>query len=706
MKRRKGGLRVDEAFFARLEREKGVRLNAEQRQAVSFAKGMALLAAAPGSGKTTVAVCRAARLLEEGTSPRRILTLTFGRRSREDLAARFAALFPEWETPRVSTLHAMSLRILREGAARAGRELFGVLADPAPTVRRLLRQQGIAAPSEETLLAACNALERETSDPGAAAESADFDLARLARDYAREKREKRLMDFADMQVYALRLLTQDEAQRSLWQGRLDYVQVDEAQDTSPVQQKLAALLAGGCGNLLCIGDADQSIYGFRGAAPDFLNEFERTFPGARVLTLPVNFRSRPEIVEAAGRVIRWNADRRDLRMRAARPAGGAVERAALADWGEQAAYVCRRAQDLAPGRTLGVLYRNNDSAAPLCDALLRAQIPFVLSREGGGERLFGSAGRDLQDLARLVLDPADAQAFDRVRGLLLGAVPRACIQRADSVPGDRFQALLAQGTLPAKAAERLRAAQARLASLRGKPAPEVLDALCRAHGLGDHRCDGLRALAREEADLRRLLLRAEALPGLVEAQGAQATQAAQAAGARVFLSTIHAAKGLEYDEVVLVDAMEGVLPPRGSGAARVPETRAQLEEETRLMYVAATRARERFTVPTASRAFGAERAESRYVSRLLDERTGRAQAATRGNAAGAPFLARPLARRPADADLGAEGIRPGARVVHRVFGEGEVLSVGPRSQMRVRFSDGERLLDAQVCLRAGVLRKR
>lgn len=699
MKRRKGGLRVDEAFFARLEREKGVRLNAEQRQAVSFAKGMALLAAAPGSGKTTVAVCRAARLLEEGTSPGRILTLTFGRRSREDLAARFAALFPEWETPRVSTLHAMSLRILREGAARAGRELFGVLADPAPTVRRLLRQQGIAAPSEETLLAACNALERETSDPGAAAESADFDLARLARDYAREKREKRLMDFADMQVYALRLLTQDEAQRSLWQGRLDYVQVDEAQDTSPVQQKLAALLAGGCGNLLCIGDADQSIYGFRGAAPDFLNEFERTFPGARVLTLPVNFRSRPEIIEAAGRVIRWNADRRDLRMRAARPAGGAVERAALADWGEQAAYVCRRARDLAPGRTLGVLYRNNDSAAPLCDALLRAQIPFVLSREGGGERLFGSAGRDLQDLARLVLDPADAQAFDRVRGLLLGAVPRACFQRARSVPGDRFQALLAQGTLPAKAAERLRAAQARLASLRGKPAPEVLDALCRAYGLGDHRCDGLRALAREEADLRRLLLRAEALPGLVEAQGAQA------AGARVFLSTIHAAKGLEYDEVVLVDAMEGVLPPRGSGAARVPETRAQLEEETRLMYVAATRARERFTVPTAARAFGAERAESRYVARLLDERTGRAQAATRGNAAGAPFPARPLARRPADADLGAEGIRPGARVVHRVFGEGEVLSLGPRSQMRVRFSDGERLLDAQVCLRAAVLRK-
>lgn len=690
---------MDEAFFARLEREKGVRLNAEQRQAVSFAKGMALLAAAPGSGKTTVAVCRAARLLEEGTSPGRILTLTFGRRSREDLAARFAALFPEWETPRVSTLHAMSLRILREGAVRAGRELFGVLADPAPTVRRLLRQQGIAAPSEETLLAACSALERETSDPGAAAESADFDLARLARDYAREKREKRLMDFADMQVYALRLLTQDEAQRSLWQGRLDYVQVDEAQDTSPVQQKLAALLAGGCGNLLCIGDADQSIYGFRGAAPDFLNEFERTFPGARVLTLPVNFRSRPEIVEAAGRVIRWNADRRDLRMRAARPAGGAVERAALADWGEQAAYVCRRAQDLAPGRTLGVLYRNNDSAAPLCDALLRAQIPFALSREGGGERLFGSAGRDLQDLARLVLDPADAQAFDRVRGLLLGAAPRACFQRARSVPGDRFQALLAQGSLPAKAAERLRAAQARLASLRGKPAPEVLDALCRAHGLGDHRCDGLRALAREEADLRRLLLRAEALPSLVEAQGAQA------AGARVFLSTIHAAKGLEYDEVVLVDAMEGVLPPRGSGAARVPETRAQLEEETRLMYVAATRARERFTVPTASRAFGAERAESRYVARLLDERTGRAQAAPRGNAAGAPFPARPLARRPADADLGAEGIRPGARVVHRVFGEGEVLSLGPRSQMRVRFSDGERLLDAQVCLRAAVLRK-
>ena len=691
---------MDEAFFARLEREKGVRLNAEQRQAVSFAKGMALLAAAPGSGKTTVAVCRAARLLEEGTSPGRILTLTFGRRSREDLAARFAALFPEWETPRVSTLHAMSLRILREGAARAGRELFGVLADPAPTVRRLLRQQGIAAPSEETLLAACSALERETSDPGAAAESADFDLARLARDYAREKREKRLMDFADMQVYALRLLTQDEAQRSLWQGRLDYVQVDEAQDTSPVQQKLAALLAGGCGNLLCIGDADQSIYGFRGAAPDFLNEFERTFPGARVLTLPVNFRSRPEIVEAAGRVIRWNADRRDLRMRAARPAGGAVERAALADWGEQAAYVCRRAQDLAPGRTLGVLYRNNDSAAPLCDALLRAQIPFVLSREGGGERLFGSAGRDLQDLARLVLDPADAQAFDRVRGLLLGAVPRACIQRARSVPGDRFQGAPCAGNP---------ACEGGGAAPRRAGAPCVPAGQARARGPG-------RALPRARPG--RPPLRRPARPG---PGGGGPAPAAPARGGAAGPCGGAGRAGRRGARLPVHD-------PRGQGPG-IRRGRARGRDGGR----ASAAGLGRGARPGDA---GAARGGDAPDVRGRDARAGAVHRAHGGaglwrGAGGVPVRRAPAGRADrarAGGDAGKCGQRAfpgaapcpapggcgpwrggdpagGARRAPGLWG-GEVLAVGPRSQMRVRFSDGERLLDAQVCLRAAVLRKR
>ncbi|MGI5884802.1 MAG: ATP-dependent helicase, partial [Candidatus Spyradocola sp.] len=569
---------MQEAFFARLEREKGVRLNEEQRAAVAFGRGIALLAAAPGSGKTTVAVCRAARLLEEGAGAERVWTLTFSRRSREDLGERFGALFPGRRAPCFSTLHAMSLRILREAAERAGRELYGVLGDPGPTVRRLLRRQGIREPGEELLLEACSALERETSDPGSGAEAEGFDLARLAREYAQEKREKRLMDFADMQVYALRALSRDAALLRLWQGRMDYVQVDEAQDTSPVQQKLAALLAGGCGNLLFIGDADQSIYGFRGAEPSFLNGFEAAFPGARVLALPVNFRSRPEIVAAAGRVIRWNAGRRDLRMRAFREAGGVVERAPLADWGEQAAYVCRRARALAPGKTLGVLYRNNDSAGPLCDALLRAEIPFALSREGGSERLLGAGSRDLSDLARLVLDPSDAPAFARVRGLLAGGgLPAESLARAAQAGGDCIQAVLRQKGVPAKALERLRASGAALAALRGKPTPEVLRGLCRTFRLTDHRYDGLRALAREEADLRQLLLRAEALPALID------EQTAHSRGARVLLSTVHAAKGLEYDEVVLVDAMEGVFPPRGPGAARIPETRRQLEEETRLM---------------------------------------------------------------------------------------------------------------------------
>lgn len=726
---------MGEAFFAYLEREKNVRLNEEQRAAVDFGEGIALLAAAPGSGKTTVAVCRAERLLEMGVPAQRLLTVSFGRRSREDLQARFCALFPESPSPVFSTLHALSLRVLREAAQRAGRPLFGILSDPGPMVRGLLRRQGVF-PDAEMMQEALSLLEREASAPDEERYAAPlFDGKRLAADYAREKREKRLMDFADMQVYALRLLRRDEGERKRWQGRYAYVQVDEAQDTSPVQQALLALLVQACGNLLCVGDADQSIYGFRGARPEFLNDFERCFPGARVMALPVNFRSRPEIVEAAGRLIRYNPGRRDIRMRSARKAGGCVERVELCDWEEQADYVCRRARDLIPGRTLGVLYRNNSSAVPLCDVLLRRGVPFAL--QGEGMERFPGSGHLMLDLLRLALCPGDAQALLGAKEAIAPHLPLRVLREIPPQTPDCLEALLRRPEMPEEMREDLRASRALLARVRRMKSLDAIEALVEHYELMDRRFDPLRLLARREEEIPGLLRRAREVPEL-----AQNTSDPRAA---LRLSTIHAAKGLEWDEVILLDGKDGLLPPI---QALKMEDRVVLQEETRLLYVAVTRARERFSFLCAERMGGLERPASRYLERLLDSRREARERETAlnlashdpelhemGLAAHKPLLrltreydkamdrialrrksgARGRERalglfsaRPHPVHLGKEPIRslaPGEWIFHERFGKGKVVSVGPGSHMRVRFDGEERVLDAALCLRQGLLHK-
>lgn len=290
-------------FFDWLEREKGVALSPQQRAAVEQTEGPGLLVATPGSGKTTVIVCRTACLLRaRGVPASRILTLTFGKQSQLDMDRRFAALFPELVGPRFSTIHALCLDILRTYSAMTGREMFSLGQDCTALVRRLLARQTHGFVDEETMQRALAGLERVSGamqPPERCAGPTDgFDLAQLWRDYRAAKREARMMDFGDLLTFARQALTVVPPLLQRYRDAYDYIQIDEAQDTSPVQQSICDLLAGPGGNLFLVGDEDQSIYGFRGAAPDYLMNFEHTHPGARVLYMEVNYRSCPEIVAA------------------------------------------------------------------------------------------------------------------------------------------------------------------------------------------------------------------------------------------------------------------------------------------------------------------------------------------------------------------------------------------------------------------------
>ena len=309
-----------EEFFTWLQREKRLELSAQQRQAVETTEGAVLLTATPGSCQTTVIVCRTAYLLREKKIPAgQILTLTFGKQSQLDMDRRFAVLFPEMEKPRFSTLHALSLSILRRYCEITGGAMFSLLPDSAPVVRELLRKQINGFISEELLRNALSALECEAVQTGKhTTQSVEgCDMEQLLQDYALYKRERRLMDFSDLLRYADRALERVPALLAELQAHYPYLQIDEAQDTSPIQQRIAGRIAQQTGNLFLVGDEDQSIYGFRGAQPDILMKFESNHPGATILFLETNYRSCPEIVAAAGRVIQFNAYRRIKQMHAA-----------------------------------------------------------------------------------------------------------------------------------------------------------------------------------------------------------------------------------------------------------------------------------------------------------------------------------------------------------------------------------------------------
>ena len=698
-KRRKGETGV-QGFFDWLAAEKHIALSPQQRAAVEQTRGPGLLVATPGSGKTTVIVCRTACLLRvHGVPASRILTLTFGKHSQLDMDRRFASLFPELPKPRFSTIHALCLDILRTYSELSGREMFQLRQDCTALVRGLLAQQLHGFVDEETLQAALSGLDRvcNTMQPPERCAHPDdgFDLKQLHEDYRRAKRERRVMDFGDLLTFAHRALTVVPPLLQRFRDACDYIQIDEAQDTSPIQQRICDLLAGPGGNLFLVGDEDQSIYGFRGAAPDYLMNFEHTHPGARVLYMETNYRSCPEIVDAGSRIIQYNANRRQKRMTAARSDRGVVESCALRDWSAQGAEIARRARELPPGRTLGVLCRNNDSLPALVFALQRAGVPFTVSRKDGRPPLFSHyALRNLRSLIRLSFNPCDGEAFYDLRNRIRRDIPPYIAKQVRDSGENVFEQLASRLRLAGSdlaALERKARQVASYKTMRAYPAvcAMVEDFHLDNHGAARAKTDALMTLAMDAETLDHFTARLHELELLFDADPPR--------GGSVFLTTIHAAKGLEYDEVILADVRRGILP--ADDADGTPEQRAALEEETRLMYVAVTRARQRCTVLTATTSHGVPAPASVYVDRLFPP-----PGARRPSAAPPLRVNRGKSAAPAPKPVKAEdySVWTGRRVRHRRFGEGRVIAVRG-SVATVRFPDGERALDLSACLSGGLL---
>jgi DNA helicase-2/ATP-dependent DNA helicase PcrA len=600
-------------------------LNPEQRHAVLHDGGHLLVVAGAGSGKTRTLACRVARLLGGGARPERILLLTFSRRAAGEMLTRAARLAEAEGARRVwgGTFHAVANRLLRQHGAAVGlRSGFTVLdqgdhADLLGLVRHELGlgERGRRFPKKDTLAAiysrVANAQEKlaDVVDRVYPWCRDDLDGVRAVfAGYVERKRARNVVDYDDLLLYWRALATASDV-GPLLRSAFDHILVDEFQDTNAVQADIVAAMAGPGVSVAAVGDDAQAIYGFRSASARHMIEFPDRFVGATIVTLDRNYRSTPSILASANAVMSAADAGYSKQLRPTRPAGSRPVCATCVDELAQSAFVCENVLEQrergVPLHEQAVLFRTGHHSDGLELELARRNIPFV--KYGGLKFLESAHVKDLLCLLRILENPSDELAWHRVLGLLDGVGPagtRRLIDELGVAEATALARLLADDhpRFPAAATgdlEGLRAALGECAEGDLSPAVQVERLAVACAPLFARRypetasvrladLEHLRALATDYRSRSRFLAELTLDPP---------TSTGDIAGPAhldddfLVLSTIHSAKGGEWQVVHIIHASDGNIPSDMSlGSAE------EVEEERRLLYVALTRARDTLVV--------------------------------------------------------------------------------------------------------------
>jgi len=604
-------------------------LNPEQRRAVTAGDGPLLVLAGAGSGKTRVLTTRIAHLIRErGVPPRRILAFTFTNKAAREMRSRVERLLGGvaadcW----LGTFHATGVRILRREAARLGWDRDFAIYDTDDTealLRELLGSRTLPrhlSPAEARQRLSAWKNERVTPERARALAGDPIErvVADLFADYEQALRRNNAFDFDDLIARPVDLFEAEPEALRPYSERFLHVLVDEFQDTNAIQMVFIEQLSGHHGNLLVVGDDDQSIYGWRGARIRNILEFEKRFPATNVVRLEENYRSTAPILEAANQLIAHNRGRMGKNLWTARQGGERIRAAMSADEEEEALRVARLAQEWVEKggsrNDIAVLYRTNAQSRALEDALRRHNIPYQIV---GGTRFYERREvRDVLAYLKVVQNPADSVALLRTLN-----VPRRGI--GDTTVGRLQAAAAARGWSLSEAVEHCQEIED-----MGRPAArrlaEFARFLAQLRGLAaGATCAGVVQAVIETTDYLAYLrqtdeatfeTRRENVEELVSAARAFAEESDDASlrafleeialltdidGMRqdievVTLMTLHSAKGLEFPVIAITGIEEGLLPHASSLQSQV-----DVEEERRLFYVGLTRARDHLYLFTAS----------------------------------------------------------------------------------------------------------
>lgn len=730
-----------------------VKLNQQQKEAVQSTKGPVLLLAVPGSGKTTVLVTRLGYMIYcKNIPPESILTVTYTVAATKDMSERFAVRFGEDMAKRLEfrTINGICARIIQYYGRRIGKTPFELVKDEKATTGMLIRicqDHGMGYPTESdlknvrTLITYIKNMMLNEEELQKLEEESDIRIVGIYREYCRQMREQKLMDYDDQMLYAYNILRKDLGVLAYFQNRYPYICVDEAQDTSKIQHAIIALLAAGTGNLFMVGDEDQSIYGFRAAYPEALLSFEKKHSGAKVLLMEENFRSNAKIVEAADKFIQKNTLRHEKHMRAAREAGADIREISLKSRKAQYVYLMKAAQKCTTGMAgmsgseehrgradasvteTAVLYRDNECAIPLIDLLERKNIPYRM-RNADLSFFTHRTVLDVQNIIRFAMDPKDTELFMQIYYRLKLFFNKKDALRYAQISQEKdmevLDAALKYGNLEKYQEDNIRNLKRQMVRILNMPGDEVVNQILTYMGYQDYlKKMGMNANKLETVKLigsrvespEKLLERLEELRTIIQEKVSDKD-------CPFILSTMHASKGLEYDTVYLLDVMDGILPEKVLANPRTAskEELETYEEERRLFYVGVTRAKNQLNVFTTNK-------PSKFCSELLGKRNLRenqqkeyagikkwgdySPAGTygikgngmyHGYGTGHGFQKQPGKSYQELADALGEGMI----VKHKKFGEGVVVDM-EGEHIRIQFGDNVKNMDLKVLARLGML---
>ena len=604
-------------------------MNDKQAEAVQTTEGPLLIMAGAGSGKTRVLTHRIAYLIDEKMiNPWNILAITFTNKAAREMRERAMALNPATSETLIATFHSMCVRILRREADHIGYNRNFTIVDPGEQrtlMKRILKNLNLDPKkwNERAILGTISNAKNDLLDEVAyehqAGDMYTQIVAKCYKAYQEELRRSEAMDFDDLIMMTLRLFDKNPDVLAYYQQRYQYIHVDEYQDTNHAQYQLVKLLASRFKNICVVGDADQSIYGWRGADMQNILDFEKDYPEAKVVLLEENYRSTKKILQAANEVIKNNRNRRPKKLWTQNDDGEQIVYYRANDERDEAVFVASTIDNIIREegknfKDFAVLYRTNAQSRTIEEALLKSNIPYTMV---GGTKFYSRKEiRDVISYLNLIANPADNISFERVVNEPKRGVGPGTLEKIRTFAYEQNMSLLDAS------------ANIMLSPIKGKAAQGVYDFANMILNLRDQ-LDGLSITEAVEAVLDK--------SGYLDALSMQQTLESQARienieefmsvtknfdetnsddtedetgidrlgrflndlaliadtddgdmeAAEVTLMTLHAAKGLEFPVVFLIGMEEGVFP-----LSRASEDPEELEEERRLAYVGITRAEE------------------------------------------------------------------------------------------------------------------
>ncbi len=610
-----------------------IRLNDQQDAAVKRTAGQTLLLAVPGSGKTTVIVARLGYMIFcKNIPPENILTMTYNVSAAADMKKRFYDKFPDfYGNIEFRTINGFCATVIMSYERFRNTTAFELAEEHSTTkiIRALYLDMLHEFPSESTLKEIKTKLVYSRNMMLSDSEIkkikiGELDFYEFFNRYKTYKQQNRIMDYDDQLEFALKILVKNPDILNYYQERFKYINVDEAQDTSKIQHMIIRLLTSKYKNIFMVGDEDQSIYAFRAAYPQALLEFDKVYPDAEILLMEKNYRSTLDIVSKANNFIKYNHTRHDKNMTTDCKEFIPVKNIVLHDHKYQYSYILKMLSENED--EIAILYRNNDSAIPLIDLFDKNSIGFRLKESDG---IFFSLNviSDIMNILLFAFDMTDAELFSDIYYKIGLKIKKDVVMHAIKIHGKSKRSFLntLEGIpgIESWQQRKIREISTQLLHIKKlKSYPAIMYIVSRmeygkyAHsrGMDTIKINTLLSIANQNPDLSLFISRITELKKIV-------TKGSSDPESRIILSTIHSSKGLEYENVLMIDVADGVFPSvpiEPEEEKNMPKNIIDdLEEERRLFYVGVTRAKKSFSIFSYEAAYGEKCSEAMFTRHLL-----------------------------------------------------------------------------------------